>query len=796
MSTGGRQRLSLDRNWRFALGHAADPPKDFEFVRDRSLVKAGEARGAAAPGFDDSAWQPVDVPHDWAIDLPLAPADEREICEHGFRAIGPDHPQHSVGWYRRAFELPKSDAGLRLAIEFDGVFRDSVVWLNGHRLGRHASGYVPFRYDVTDVAVCGGRNVLVGRADASNWEGWWYEGAGVYRHVWLLKTAPLHVAADGVFVTSQVGPAGRRAAVTVRTTVVNESDEPARFDLRSDIEPDGGGRVVAAMQRSIRLRPWESREIVQRLAVARPRLWSCEEPNLYRLRTRLLGRGRGGAVDEVFTTFGIRTVRWDARRGFFLNGRPVKIKGTCNHQQHAGVGVAMPDRLHTWRLERLKELGSNAYRCSHYMVAPEVLDACDRLGLLVMAENRLASSSPHNVADFEAMVRRDRNHPSVILWSIGNEEHTIQWAAAGERIGRTLIRAARRLDPTRKVTAAMHDRGLGEGFANVVDVHGWNYINVGDVEAYHARRPGQPIVGSEEASTVTTRGQYADDPLHGYVSAYDKRHPKWGTTAERWWQFFSDRPWLAGAFVWTGFDYFGEPIPYKWPCTASHFGLMDLCGFPKDLYWYYRAWWRPDDPVLHVFPHWNWPGRENQAIDVWCYTNCESAELLLNGRSLGRQDVPRNGHVAWQVPYEPGRLEAVGFVAGRAKLRRKLETAGPAAALRLTVDRPHIAGDGRDIALLTVSAVDAEGRAVPVASDPVEFVLSGPGRLIGVGNGDPSSQESHKQPRRRLFNGLAQAIVQADRAAGNIVLTATAPGLAPAECRIRARRVTAAPELP
>ena len=361
--------------------------------------------------------------------------------------------------------------------------------------------------------------------------------------------------------------------------------------------------------------------------------------------------------DIYDTTFGIRTLRWDAKRGFFLNGKWLKIKGTCNHQQHAGVGIALPDRIQEIRLEKLKEMGSNAYRCSHYAATPELLDGCDRLGLLVMAENRLAGSGAEVLGQFESMIVRDRNHPSIILWSIANEEHTIQWSAAGERIGKTMVGLAHRLDPTRAVTAAMHDRGLGKGFANVVDVHGWNYINVGDIEAFHRRRPDQPIVGSEEGSTVCTRGIYTDDADRGYVSAYDIRAPKWGSTAEKWWTFIAERPWVAGGFAWTGFDYFGEPIPYKWPCTGSHFGLMDLCGFPKDNYYYFKSWWS-DKSVLHLFPHWNWIGREGQIIDVRCFSNCDEVELLLNGVSLGLKKMRPMSHLAWPVAFAPGVLEA------------------------------------------------------------------------------------------------------------------------------------------
>jgi beta-galactosidase len=785
-----RERLSLDRNWRFALGHASDAARDFDFVRDRSLVKAGEARGAAAPVFDDSGWRTLDVPHDWAIELPFDPTGDKELCDHGFHAIGPDHPESSVGWYRRAFDIPAADLGRRISVEFDGVFRDSVVWINGHRLGRHASGYVGFHYDLTDLLHYGGRNVLAVRADASCYEGWWYEGAGIYRHVWLVKTAPLHVARWGTFVTTEL--CGGSARATMSTTVRNDRDAAAEFELVSTVVAPDGSDVAAETARA-QVAPWTESELVQQIGIARPLLWSCREPNLYRLRTTI--RRASETVDSYDTTFGIRTLRWDADRGFFLNGEPVKIKGTCNHQHHAGVGTAMPDRLHELRLAKLKAMGSNAYRCSHYAATPELLDACDRLGLLVMAENRLAGSGPEFRASFESMIRRDRNHPSIILWSIGNEEHTIQWSVTGERIGRTLRRVAHELDPTRAVTAAMHDRGLGEGFANVVDVHGWNYIAVGDIEPFHRARPQQPIVGSEEGSTVCTRGVYADDQERGYVSAYDRRAPKWGSTAERWWTFVAERPWLAGAFLWTGFDYKGEPIPYKWPCTASHFGLMDLCGFPKDNFYYFQSWWS-DRPVLHLFPHWTCPGREGQDIDVRCFTNHEQVELLLNGRSLGRRDVRRNAHAAWSVRYEPGTLEARGYRDGRHVATTTLETAGAPARLLLTSERATLDADGEDVSLVAVSALDAAGRAVPVADHLVHFDVAGPGRLLGVGNGDPSSHESDKAPFRRLFNGLAMAVLQAGREPGTIAVTARAEGVASARWSIDVRAAPPRPFVP
>ena len=497
-----RERLSLDKNWKFALGNASNAALDYGFAASRCLVKSGEARGAAGLKFDDSAWAKVDVPHDWAITLPLEENNDREFCEHGFHTVGPAHPEHSVGWYRKQFEFPKKDRGRRVAIEFDGVFRNSTVWLNGFRLGGHQSGYTSFRFDVTELLTYGGNNVLVVRVDVTDWEGWWYEGAGIYRHVWLLKTDPVHVVANGTFVTTTLEK--NAADVSVRTRVANDGDEIVKVDLTSTILNDAGKSVGSTKTRGLSIAPGTDVEVVHEIRVNAPQLWSPQTPNLYRLSSDVVVRGV--TTDSYITTFGIRTFRWDSKRGFFLNGKPFKVQGTCNHQQHAGVGIAMPDRLHALRIDKLKELGSNAYRCSHYATTPEVLDLCDRHGLLVMAENRLAGSSEAALAEFESMIVRDRNHPSIFLWSIGNEEHTIQWSEIGERIGKRMVQLAHRLDPTRSVTAAMHDRGLGSGFANVVDVHGWNYMNMGNIEAFHRRRPEQPVIGSEEGSNVCTRG--------------------------------------------------------------------------------------------------------------------------------------------------------------------------------------------------------------------------------------------------------------------------------------------------
>jgi beta-galactosidase len=818
----------MDRGWRFALGHATDPSRDFEFTRDRSFVKAGEARGAAGVHFDDSSWRTVDLPHDWAIELPFAEkdnVDEREHAEHGHYAIGPGFPQHSVGWYRRAFDIAASDEGKRIVIEFDGVFRDSVVWVNGHRLGRHASGYDAFRYDITDLLVYGKpdeahdtshlpgavtrpgvqkltRNVVAVRVDATQYEGWWYEGAGIQRHVWLTKTGPVHVADDGVFVTSSLS--GRTATLTINTEVAralrgtgvppvksSRARRPSHeiVDVVSQVVAPDGAVVASSVSKRVRVGAGTLNEVVQRVRVRNPQLWHVDHPHLYTLVTTL--RDGSTILDRVETTFGIRTLKWDADKGFFLNGRPLKIKGTCNHRDHAGVGAALPDRLHGLRIEKLKELGSNAFRCAHYPHARELLDACDRLGMLVMCENRLASTSPDCVNSFASMIRRDRNHPSVFMWSIGNEEHTIQWSKSGERIGRMLVELAHQLDPTRVVTAAMHDKGLGEGFANVLDVHGWNYMKVGDIEAYRAAKPNQPIVSSEESSVVSTRGEYADDKPRGYVNAYGTKTPGWGMTAQRWWSYSLERPWHAGGFVWTGFDYRGEPIPYRWPCTTSHFGLMDLCGFPKDLYWYYRAMWRADETVLHLFPHWNLsPG---QQVTVACFTNCDEVELFVNGHSVGRRPATSAEQPTWSVAYEPGAIEAVGYRGGRVAKRSRVETTGPASRLELIADRRSYRADGEDVASVTVRAVDAEGRFVPTAKIRVEFAIEGAASILGVGNGDPSSHEPEKASSRSLFNGLALVLLQMSDRPGRITLHAKAEFFPSADLQLRAQRATRRP---
>jgi beta-galactosidase len=810
-----REKLLMDFDWRFAFGNATDPAKDFDPAPADEmfnyLTKAGNARGAAQAKFDDSGWRKLNLPHDWVVE---APFDGRGSGSHGYKAIGKNFPERSVGWYRKTFTIPASDSGRRISVNFDGVFRDSRVWVNGFYLGRESSGYSSFSYDISDYLNYGGTNVIAVRVDATLEEGWFYEGAGIYRHVWLTKTAPLHVARFGTFVTTEVKNSS--ADVTARVTVNNDQPTNAVFEIIQVILDADGKAVASGTLKKLSLAPGASEKFSSVLDVAHPKLWSCETPYLHKLVTTIQQGDK--VVDRYETTFGIRTLRWDANEGFFLNGRRVQLKGTCDHQDHAGVGVALPDGVIDFRVEQLKKMGSNAIRTSHNAPTPELLDACDRLGMLVMDENREFGINPQQLDELKQLILRDRNHPCVIIWSLGNEEWTVEGSDKGTRITQTMQTFAQQLDPTRRYTVAISG-GWGGGSSKSIDVMGFNYYTHGDADAYHKKFPNKPSVATEDGSTFSTRGIYVEDRAHQHLTAYDTNKPDWGLLAEESWPYYAARPYLAGQFQWTGFDYRGEPTPFGWPAISSQFGILDSCGFPKDNFYYYQAWWS-DHPVLHIFPHWNWPGKEGQKIDVWAHSNCEEVELFLNGVSQGRKKMPKNFHLEWKVKYAPGVLLARGYNGGKEILTEKIETTGKPVAIQLTQEFPdasrtagasearprfstdakapsslHSAGavqklkaDGEDVAVITVSVADAQGRLVPDAANKIHFTLDGPGKILGVGNGDPSSHEpdvylstgtNAPDWQRSLFSGLAQIIVQSTREPGEIKLTARADGLTP-----------------
>jgi len=724
-----REHLSLDGGWKFHLGD--------EWPDALHLENSGTGSGPASERFADSYWRVVKLPHDWAVELPF---DSAADGSHGFKALGGKYPTNSIAWYRRTFELPEKDEGKRIWLAFDGVFRDATVWVNGWCVRHHEGGYYLFREDITDVLHSGGKNTVAVRVDATKTEGWFYEGAGIYRHVWLDKTAPVAVAPDGIFVCSQFknNVPSDKAEIKVEVNVLNTLTNGATAAVSCEIiSPEG--KSLEKFSGSEKL-PRKSQGAVKlESKLSSPVLWSPESPKLYKLVTTISVADK--MVDRQETVFAIRTVGFDPTNGFLLNGKHYELYGTCNHQDHAGVGAAIPDALQEFRVKRLKEFGCNAIRTSHNPPTPELLDACDRLGMLVMDESRLMGADSGNMNKWDDQIRRDRNHPCVAVWCIANEQFAVQDTPQAANVAHKMQDYVKQLDPLRPVTYAAPEDDVFRGINSVIEVRGWNYHYGPQMYKYHAEHPNQPNVGTEQASVVGTRGIYTNDRPRGYVAAYDIVWPGWTTTAESWWSFFADRPWLSGAFVWTGFDYRGEPTPYWWPCINSHFGILDTCGFPKDVFYYYKSWWTTNS-VLHLLPHWNWPGREGEEILVQAFSNCKQVELFLNGASLGKQTMKPNSKLSWQVKYAPGTLSAKGFDdAGKVIAETKVETTGNATQIQLTPDRKTINADGEDVAVFTVSALDEQGRRVPVAQNKINFAIEGAGKIIGVGNGDPSCHE-------------------------------------------------------
>ncbi|GAB2835675.1 beta-galactosidase GalA [Ferruginibacter profundus] len=770
----------MDKNWKFHFGDAADTKNDFNYNINYNLAKAGSGQGCIAPGFNDSAWRTLDVPHDWAVEQDFVNIKDEGLQDHGFKAVGGLFPKTSIGWYRKTFSVPPADSGNKFNIHFDGVFRNCKVFLNGHYLGNNESGYSEFLLDVSDYINFRKKNVLVVRVDASQYEGWFYEGAGIYRHVWLEKFNPFHIAQYGTFVSSTVKDSV--ATVAVETTVANNTFGRASGSLQYYIYDKNNKKITGTVVEGVSVTNGETKKIQYQFKITNPMLWDLENPNRYTLITLI--RQNDKVTDSTSTTFGIRTITVDATKGLSLNGKPIKIYGVCCHQDHAGVGSALPDALQYYRIKLLKEMGVNAYRTSHNPPTPELLQACDELGMLVLDENRLIGTSAEYMSQFERLLLRDRNHPSVFMWSIGNEESGIHGTDVGRRLAQTLIQRQKELDPSRVCTYAANNGGNRTGINEVIPVRGFNYF-VQKSDQYHASYPNQPVLGSETGSTVTTRGIYATDTVKGYVVDRDSTHPSWATTAEEWWKPNAHKDWFMGGFVWTGFDYRGEPTPYGWPCINSHFGIMDMCGFPKNIYYYYQSWWSNKD-VLQLSPHWNWT--TGDSIKVWVNSNAEEVELKLNGKSLGKKMMAREGHLEWKVKYAPGKLEAFGKRNGK-KLYAKVETTTAAYQIVLSPDRTIINADGADVCVMNVTVTDNKGREVATAMNNINFTASGNIKIIGVGNGDPSSHEPDKffdnNWQRTLFNGKCQVILQSTGIAGNSTFTATASGLQPATVAIK-----------
>ena len=780
-----RERVRFDDGWEFAFGNAASPALDFgcgtEYFNYLTKAASIHNEGPYTAKFDKSKWpaewKSVTLPHDWVVDLPFA----REASHsHGYKTVGFKYPETSVGWYRKTFTVPAGDEGKHFTLRFDGIFRNADIWVNGFWLGKEPSGYATQVYDISEYLDYGAENLVCVRVDASLEEGWFYEGAGIYRHAWLETTDPVHVAPFGTFVHADV--TGSEASVTLETTVRNSSAAEAVYSLRHTVLDADGTVVASAVVAPQPVLAKADDRTETRVILTAPRLWEIADPYLYTLRTEVLSGGK--TVDAYDTPFGIRTIRFDADEGFFLNGKRVELKGVNLHQDHAGVGVAIPDALQVYRLKELRKIGVNAVRTSHNPATPELLDACDSLGVLVLEENRLTGVNDEHVRLLKRMIERDRNHPSIILWSIGNEEWGTEWKDKGTKITESMREYCHRLDPTRPMTVASSS---GPYILIPADVAGYNYVRQHKIDDLRAQYPERKAVGTEETTGAGTRGVYFDDGKNGRMAALNRRDDTRDSTYNvigRGWKYYQERPWLGGLFFWTGLDYRGEPSPLSFPATGSEFGILDYCGFPKDEAFYLKAWWT-DEPVLHVFPHWNLPGHEGEKISVWVYGNCDEVELAVNGKRLGRQKMDRDGYLSWEVVYRPGKVVATGYRKGRKVLVETVETAENASAVTLEADRTALQADGRDLAVVTVCLKDRKGRFVPDACEWVTLEVNGPARILGVGNGDPAWQEKERPDdpeartfRVKTFNGLAQVLVQSAGAAGAASLTVSGDGLA------------------
>lgn len=785
-----RERINFDRGWQFAFGDASSPAKDFgcgtEYFNYLTKAASIHNEGPYSMKFDASGWAKVDVPHDWVVDLPYA---EDASHSHGYKTVGYKYPQTSVGWYRKTFTVPEDDYGKHLWLQFDGIFRDSRVWVNGFYLGGEPSGYAVQTYDISEYLNYGGENIVCVRADASLEEGWFYEGAGIYRHVWLNKASSLHVAPFGTFVRAEFpGDSDNCDDVflDIDTEVRNMSAAATgtAYILRHTLMDASGSKAAYCEVEGETLSGKDSDNTNVRMKVENPHLWSCEDPYLYTLVTEVTLDGR--VMDTYETVTGIRKAEFDKDKGFLLNGKQVKLKGVNMHQDHAGVGSGIPDGLQEWRLMQLKKFGCNAYRSSHNPMTPELLDACDRLGILVIEENRLTGINSMHTELLERMIRRDRNHPSIILWSVGNEEWGLEWNDFGRRIAESMREYCHRFDPSRLMSVASSS---GPNILVPADVAGYNYILQNPVDKHRGDYPERCAVGSEETTGCGTRGIYFDsaegsseraavDAGDGRMVALNRKPhgpDSLFNCIERGWKFYAERPWLGGLFYWTGFDYRGEPNPMVFPATSSEFGILDYCGFPKDEAYYLKAWWT-SEPVLHILPHWNLDGHEGETVSIWVYSNLDEVQLIVNGKKLERKEMPQNGHLEWTAEYQPGWIKAIGYRDGKKVMERRLETSDKAVDAVWTYD---LIGETM---VACVEMRDSKGRFVPTDNSEISFTAPTGWRILGWGNGDPAFQYverpvvSGKSANDNVctpaldkdadtisvhvFNGLAQVVLQ------------------------------------
>jgi beta-galactosidase len=775
---------------------SADTPRRASFDADWKF-NLGEAAGADKPDFADTAWRKLDLPHDWMIEQPFDPKSPG--------GAGNGYLDGGVGWYRKTFTVPTADKGKHIAIDFDGIYMNSEVWINGTSLGKHPYGYTSFEYDLTPYLKFGDeKNVIAVRAEVIQPCSRFYSGAGIYRNVWLTTTNAVHVDHWGTYVTSRME--GTTAIATVRATVVNDGNTPANYSFIYAF-----GRMHGALENPDEVQgecpAGKSQEVKEDIKIETPSLWSVDAPSMYELTCMVKVDKK--IVDQEETPFGIRTIEFTPDDGFHLNGKRVQINGVCDHHDLGCLGAAVNRRAIQRQLEILKSYGCNAIRTSHYPPAPELLDLCDEMGFLVMDE--AFDEWKHDKTkfgygqffddwserDIVSMVHRDRNHPSIIMWSIGNEIPE-QGAKNGGEMARRLADIVKREDPTRPTVSAMNSAkdAVKTGFADALDLFGINY-NIGYYNLPDAKGK-KPMLGSETASALSSRGEYELEldktgkviinkkPTNHQLTDYDIIGPGWGNTAHVALAAQKSHPWMAGEFVWTGFDYIGEPTPYGWPSRSSYFGIVDLAGFPKNRYYLYKSQWT-SEPMVHILPNWNWEQFAGKEIPVWCYTNADSVELFLNDKSQGEKTWASDAHdlhLAWSVPYSPGVLRAVAKKDGKVVATDEVHTAGKPAKIVLKADRSQIKPAERDLSFITVGVEDADGNICPNADDEIKYTIEGPGIIAGVDDGDATNHESFQGHQHKVFHGLGLVVIQAGTDIGDIHLTASADGLTQATTTI------------
>jgi beta-galactosidase len=798
----GRKVSSFNEGWKFHLGDVA---------------------AASQPSFDDSDWRNLTLPHDWAI--------EGSFSIDNPSGAGGGALPGGVGWYRKTFRVDPSAKGKKLFVGFDGVYMNSDVWINGHHLGFRPYGYISFQYDLTPHLRFDGENVIAVRVDNSKQpNSRWYSGCGIYRNVWLTETAPVHVDNWGTYVTTP-NVSADKATVNIVTTIRNEKSSPANILLKTSII-DQSGKILATAQSPKTIKENDIAKEEQQLVLDNPRRWSIEDPYLYKICTEIVEKEK--TIDTYTTPLGVRTFVFDPDKGFSLNGQPVKIKGVCMHHDLGCLGAAVNKRAIERQLQILKGMGVNGIRTSHNPPAPELLQLCDSMGFIVMDETFDMWRKKKTAYDYAQYfnewherdltdhILRDRNHPSVFMWSIGNEVME-QWTDANADtldiqqanlilnlkrdpaslrsdsmsvnalLTKKLADIVRNLDPTRPITSGNNEPSPQNHLfkSGAIDLIGFNY-HLSDFDNVKIHFPGKPFIATETTSALATRGYYRmpsdsvyiwpsrwdlpfSDPSYA-CSSYDNCHVPWGSTHEETWRKVNDNPFVSGMYIWTGFDYMGEPTPYWFPARSSYFGVVDLAGFPKDAYYFYQSVWT-DKTMLHVFPHWNW--EKGQLIDIWAYyNNADEAELFLNGISQGvRKKAPNEFHVVWRLTYQPGTIRVVTRKNGREVLSQEIKTAGEPYQIRLTPDRKEIAADGTDLSFVTVEILDRDGNLCPNAENQIYFEISGNGKIAGVDNGSPISMESFKAPQRKAFYGKCLVVIQSDKTADKIRLTATSNGL-------------------